>query len=364
MSDKIKIVYIINSFALGGAEKLLLNLCRSLNKEKFEIFVCSATAGGPLANEFEKAGLAIKIFQKRTKLGLSVIWQIYKFLKEVKPQIVHTHLFGGDTWGRLAAILAGIPVIISTEHSINLEEGWLKKKIKLVLSWFSKKIIAISEGVRDYSIKAEKISPKKLAVIYNGIDLKTFQYRGFRPIQAGQLINAAVTARLEKEKGHKYLLAALSKINKKYPNFTLNIIGTGSLEADLKQQAANLGVLEKIVFWGQQLEPEKILKNMDLFILPSLLEGLGIVLLEAQAIGVPVLASNVGGIKEVIKDNETGLLFEPQNAQAIFEAVNALLSNQALAKKLIENAYAQVQAKFTLAKMVEAYEKLYLELVK
>ncbi len=362
MPNKIKIVYIINSLALGGAEKLLLELIKKTDKDKFDISLCTINGAGPLLSEFEKLGITLKIFQKKTKFDLNVIGQSKGFLKEIKPDIVHTHLFAGDTWGRIAAILAHVPVIISTEHNINLDENWLKRIIKLILSWFTDKIIAVSQGVKDYTIKFEKINPQKLEVIYNGIDLNKFNFRGLRQIELNK-INAIVVARLAEQKGHRYLLEAMPDIIKKYPGFVLNILGRGNLKDDLEKQAQDLGIANQVVFKGTSLEPEKILNQMDLFILPSVWEGLGIAIIEAQAIGLPVLASNIGGIKELIEHKKTGLLFEPKDPQAIFEAVDLLLSNPEMAKQLVENAHSQVKEKFSLDNMVTQYEKIYLKLM-
>jgi len=160
------------------------------------------------------------------------------------------------------------------------------------------------------------------------------------------------------------LLEALPIILKKYPNFILNIYGQGSLEASLKEQAKNLGILDKTIFHGEALKMQDVLLETDLFVLPSVWEGLGIAILEAQAIGVPVIASNVDGIKEIIEDKKNGLLFEPKNPQAIFAAVDSLLSNPELTKQMVEQAYQQVQEKFNLHKIVNEYESLYFELVK
>jgi len=364
MTEKIKIVYIINSFALGGAEKLLLDLCRQLDRQKFEPYVCTAVAGGPMAEDFEALGLPVKIFIKKSKLGLGVIWQLVKFLKEVKPQIVHTHLFGGDTWGRIAAILAGVPIIISTEHNINLDESWLKKLIKFKLAIFTKKIIAVSQSVKNYSVKKEKINPKKIAVIYNGIDLHKFSFRGYQSIDLHNKISAVTIARLEPQKGHYYLIDAMPLIIKKYPNFILNIVGAGNLENELKNQAKDLGLQDHVVFWGRRTDPENILPAMALFILPSIWEGLGIAILEAQAVGVPVLASKVGGIMEIIESGKTGLLFAPKNSEAIFQSIEKLLSDSDLQQKIVKNAHEQVKEKFSLENMVQAYEDLYLELAR
>lgn len=359
MNGKIKIIYIINSFVLGGAEKMLLNLCRGLDKEKFDISVCSVTGGGVLANEFEKNNIKVKIFKKQGKVGLGVILQIYRFLKEEKPQIVHTHLFSADFWGKVAAIFAGVPVIITTEHSVNLDEKWLKQKIKWLLSFFTYKIVAVSNGVREYYVSKVKINENKFIVIYNGVDLNTFVFKGYKPVDLAQKINAIIVARLKAVKGHTYLLEAMPMIIKKYPNFILNIVGGGDLEDELKNQVKKMRLENNVIFWGEHSDVEKIFANMDLFILPSLWEGLGIVLLEAQATGLPVLSSKIPGTSEVVENEKTGLLFEVKNSQAIYDSVDKLLSNPDLYKKIVENAHLQVKEKFSLEKMVNEYEKLY-----
>lgn len=358
MNNKIKIVYIINNFVLGGAERLLLDVCRKLDKNKFEITVITIIGNGPLLAEFKKLPINLRIFQKKSKLGLGLICQIRKELKKIKPQIVHTHLFGGDTWGRLAAILAGVPVIISTEHNMGENETWVMKKIKLILSWFTAKIIAVSQGVKDYSVKVEGIKAEKIEVIYNGIDLARFTYRGVKDLDAKK-IEAVVVGRLEEQKGHQYLISAMPKILEKYSGFILNIVGQGSLEKSLKEQVRQLGLKDKVNFKGTSTEVEKILAQMDLFILPSVWEGLGIVILEAQAAGLPVLASNVGGIREIIKSGQNGLLFEPKDPEAIFKTVDKILSNSELRKQIVETANAQVKAKFSLEGMVGKYEEVY-----
>lgn len=364
MSKKIKILYLIDSFSLGGAEKFLLNLCRNLDKEDFEIHVAAVVFGGTLEDEFRSLGIEVKIFNKKGKLSLPLIWQLRRYIKQINPDIVHTNLFGADTWGRIAAILAKTPIIISTEHNVNLDEPHYKKLIKLILSWFTTKIIAISEGVRDYSIKVEKIKSAKIKLIYYGIDLDKFNFRGYRQIDLTKPINAVTVGRLVPQKGHKFLIEALPLIMANYPNFKLHIIGAGKLENDLKEQVKGLGLEESVIFYGQRLDVENIFPKMDLFILPSLWEGLGLVLLEAQAVGVPILAADIPSVSEIIKDEETGLLFPVKNSPAIGQKVNYLLSYPAIAQKIVNNAHNIVSEKFSLRKMVDNYSSLYKQLIK
>jgi glycosyltransferase involved in cell wall biosynthesis len=364
MAKKIKIVYLIDTFYIGGAERLLLDICKNIDKTKFEVYVAAVVCGGSLEQEFRQLDIDVKVFNKKSKLGFGLIKQLRAYLKEIQPQIVHTHLFGADTWGRLAAIFSRVPIIISTEHNINLNENWLKKFLKFVLARFTTKIIAVSQGVKDYSVKIEKIKPQKITVIYNGIDLAKFTYRGYQPLKPQKSIKAVVMARLEKQKGHQYLIKALPLIIKQYPNFKLYIIGTGSLENKLKKQVKQLNLQDNVVFKGKILQPEKILQQMDLFILPSVWEGLGIAILEAQAVGLPVLASNIPGPDELIEANKTGLLFEPKNSGAISKKVKELLAQPELAEQMVKQAREQVESKFSLKQMVNNYTDLYLNLRK
>jgi glycosyltransferase involved in cell wall biosynthesis len=295
------------------------------------------------------------------KNKLEILWQIYKYLKNKKPQIVHTHLFGADTWGRIAAIAARLPVIISTEHNINLSEDYLKRIIKKFLSLFTDKIIAVSEGVKKYSVSKERINTDKIEVIYNGIDLNNFPFRGTREIDLVN-IHAGVVARLREQKGHVYLIQALPEIISKYPGFKLKIIGGGELEVKLREEVNGLNLNKYVEFLGDQKDISQILNGLDLFILPSLWEGLGISVLEAQAVGVPVLVSNVGGLKEVVADKINGILFQSSSSQSIVEAVDWVLQNKAELPKMVFVARKSVEDKFDLREMVKKYEEVYQEL--
>ncbi|MFC1598719.1 glycosyltransferase [Patescibacteria group bacterium] len=361
--NKIKIVYLIDSFSLGGAEKFLLDLCQKIDKNKFEVHVAAVVFAGPLLKEFEKLDIQIKVFNKKTKLGLGLLWQLYKYLKHTKPQIVHTNLFGADTWGRVAALLARVPLIVLTEHNINLDEPKFKKLIKLVLSKFTTKIVAVSQGVKEYTVQTEKINKEKIQTIYYGIDLNKYQFRGYQAIDQQKTINAVCVGRLEEQKGHQYLIAALPLILKNYPSFKLHLIGAGSLADKINRQVKDLNLTDNVKFYGQRMDVSELLPQMDLFILPSIWEGLGIVLLEAQAVGLPVLASNIPAVNEVVKHEQTGLLFEPKNSQAIYEQVKHLIADQKLAENLVNKASLQIKNDFGLDTMVQNYANLYLDLI-
>lgn len=356
---KVKIIHIITSLNFGGAEIMLLDLARGFPQEFFEVKVATVVRGGVLVEDFRAAGIETHIFQKKGKLGLGVIWKLWRFLRREKSDVVHTHLFGGDTWGRIAAVLAGAPVIISTEHNTNFDEGWMKRKTKKFLSYFTKKIVAVSEAVKNYSVSRDKIKAKKIIVIANGINLEKFA--GIPEKEFGDPPVIGIVGRLEEQKGHKYLFEALNLI-KAIP-WVLWVVGDGSRKAELERLAKDLNLRERIIFLGARKNIAEILSGIDIFVFPSLWEGLGLAVLEAAAAGKPIVASRVGGIPEIIDDGKTGILVEPKNVKSLADGLEHVLLGKVDAREMGERAREMVKKKFSAEKMVEEYEKLYKELL-
>lgn len=357
--NKIKIIHIITSLNFGGAERMLFDLVRHLNKERYEVKVATVVNGGPLVEDFRAAGVEVKIFQKKSRLGLGVIRQIYKYLRKEKPRLVHTHLFGGDTWGRLAAIFARVPVIVSTEHNTNLDEGWLKRRIKKFLSFFTKRVITVSKAVKEYSAAIDRIKRKKIVVIPNGIEIDKFAAIPEKQFGSPSIIG--VVGRLEEQKGHEYLFEALNLL-KTIP-WTLWVVGDGFLKANLERLAKDLSLRERIIFLGARRNIVEILSQIDIFVLSSLWEGLGLAVLEAAAAGKPIVASRVGGIPEIIEDGKTGVLVQAKNVKSLADGLERVLLGEREAKEMGRKAREVVAEKFSVEKMVEGYERLYEELM-
>lgn len=352
---KTKIIHIITSLNFGGAEIMLLDLARGLSSEFFEVKVATVVRGGALVEDFRNVGVSTHVFEKKGKIGLGVIWKLWRFLRCEKPDIVHTHLFGGDTWGRIAAILARVPVIISTEHNTNFDEGWTKRRVKKFLSLFTKKIVAVSEAVKNYSVSRDKIKEKKITVIENGINFEKFAEIPEKEFGDPPVIG--VVGRLEEQKGHKYLFEALNLI-KTIP-WTLWVVGDGSKKNELERLVKDLNLRERIIFLGARKNVAEILSGIDIFAFPSLWEGLGLAVLEAAAAGKPIVASRVGGIPEIIEDEKTGILVEPKNVKSLADGLERVLLGKIDAKEMGARVREIVKEKFGMKKMVEKYEDLY-----
>jgi len=367
--SKENILYIIWSLSQGGAERVVINLAKGLDRTRFNPMVCCLNEKGEFANELEDIGIPVIPLHKKGKLDIVVINRLIAVIKQYQIDIVHTHLFGSNLWGRIAAILARVPVIIATEHNVDVQKTRFHLTIDRWLSRRTDKIIAVSNKVKEFYV-GKGISADKIEVIYNGIEItKSPSHQVTRSpvkdeleIRDGEVV-LAVVGRLVPQKGHRYLFEALGLLNGKY-RFKLLVVGEGPMKDSLWSIVNSLLLKDKVIFTGMRKDVRNILGITDILILPSLREGLPIVALEAMASGVPVVATKVGGTPEVVEDGITGLLVESENPFALAEATNRLFNNRGLARKLGENGYKRVKEMFSLEKMVEGHQRVYEELYK
>lgn len=360
--QKIKILFITNALEVGGAEKFLLDLIKHLDRASFEPSLATVIGGGSLEPNFQALNLPIYIHGRqrwRYLGGLKQFWQLYKLIKKIKPDIVHTQLFAADLWGRLAASLAGVKLIITTEQNVNLDQSWLRETLKKLTYRLTTKVVAISTAVKNYAIKRYGVSPEKIEIIPNDVDLITWEKRlATAPIKKSDKKILITTGRLVPQKGQKYLLEAMAQLPQKN-DCELWLVGGGPLKEALENQAKDLG-LEKIVkFLGTRHDVPELLAQADLFVFSSVFEGLGIAVLEAAIAKLPLVASKIDGILDIIQDKQSGLLVEPKNPTALAQAIATLLNNPEQAQKMADQAYTYVKNNFDIKVIVEKYQKLF-----
>lgn len=359
METRIKIAYIMPSMARGGAERFLLDLLSQLDRQLFAPMVILFKDRGPWYEELTALRLPVFTLTKKTWLGLGNIRQIYNLLKAESPQIVHTQL-GGDIRGRLAAKLAGIKIIISTEQNINRAETWYRRWLKIITSVWAKNIVAISTAVaadmrRRYFLPARQCR----LIIPNGLNLDNFPYQEERPRQTPLLVGAV--GRLTAQKGFDLLIAAWKEI--KPSGVKLLIAGDGAERNNLQKQIDNSGLKDQIKLVGDLTVISSFYRRLNLFIMPSRWEGLGIAALEAGACGVPVVASDADGLKDIVK-TETGSTFPAGDikslGQTLTQALAAIHSKETKLKQ--RRLRALIVNNFTIAAVSAAYTDLYLDL--
>lgn len=355
MAEKKKIIYVIPTLGFGGAERLVLDLLKNINREKYDLRMVAMVRGGGMEPMYRETGVPLKIFYKKGKLGLNVFFKLKKYFNDEKPDIVHTNLFGADIWAGLAAWFANVPHIVKTEHNLNFEEGMFKKLVKRMTTFIFDKMVAISPAVVEYMTQVERMPKVKIKIIYNGIDISRFPKKEHRNYsEPPQLINVS---RLEKQKGHSNLIMALEKI--KNIDWRMNFVGDGSLRIKLENQVREAGLSERVKFLGNREDVPKLLQDSDIFIFTPIWEGLGLAALEAGAVGLPIVASDVDGIKNIFEDNETAQLVEPNNPEALAKVISWAIEHQDKAQYMGQLANKMVQEKFSIERMAEDYEYLY-----
>ncbi|MEK9183087.1 MAG: glycosyltransferase [Patescibacteria group bacterium] len=362
MSQKIKIIFVMNAMEIGGAEKFFYDLLKHLDKEKFAPQLATVIGSGALENDFRALGLPVHIFGHRRLSylgGIRQCWQLYRLFKKEKPQIVHTQLFAADLWGRLAARLARVPIIITTEQNINYDQSWIRELLKRITYHLADATVAISSAVKRYARYKYKVPKDKILMIPNDVDVDEFE----KQLALSSVVKPAkpvilTVGRLVEQKGQKYLLEAFAELKNK-EKYELWVVGEGPLRAVLEQQTKELGIGEQVKFLGARRDIPALLSQADLFVFPSLWEGLGIAVLEAALAKAPIVASAVDGILDIIEDNETGYLVESGDSEDLQFTMEKMLANPGRAKFMAEAAYAKVKNNFDIKVVVRKYEELY-----
>jgi len=364
MQYKPKLLRIITWLPVGGIEKRLVRVL-SLLRDKYDITVCCIRdKQGAYENDLRDIGIKVRKIHMRSRLDPVGLYRLYKFMKNEKFDIVHTHMYRSNTPGRIAAKFAGIPVIIANLHNI---DTWKTKKhflIDRILSNCTDKIIAVSDAVIEFNIKNSGIDPTKFVTIYNGIDIEEFKgdfdYQAKREeigIREDELL-VGIFARLYPQKGHEYFLEAASKINKAIDNVIFMIVGEGPLESELKEQAMQLGIRGKVIFTGLRHDIPDLLHIIDVSVLSSFIEGFSNVVLESMAAGKPVVATDAGGNKEAVIDGETGFIVPPANSDKLANVIMKILDNKQLRIDMGRKSRECV-AKFSIQEMARQTDNLY-----
>jgi glycosyltransferase involved in cell wall biosynthesis len=362
-----KLMQITHDLAIGGLQQVVVNICRSINREKFDVSVLCLRALGEFVPEVEKLGVRVFFLpQKEKGTDYFSFFKVAKILRQEQIDVIHTHNTQPFVDGTLGALLSGVKTIVHTDHARDFPDKTRYMVAEHLMSYFAYRVIGVSEHTSANLVHYEKISPKKVMTIENGLDGSRFQIEIDRPAKRkelgiegiGPIIGLGV--RLTEQKGITYLLQAMPEIIKAVPDVTLVIAGDGTLKNELRHEAVTLGIKEHVLFLGSRLDIPQLLKLFDIYVLPSLWEGLPMVLLEAMAAGCSIVATDVGGNAQVITDRYNGMLIEPRNPQKIAEAVVTLLTRIDLRDNYINNAFQVFSHRFSADIMTKKYENIYL----
>jgi len=373
----IRVLHLIDSLGLGGAERLLCTNLAHIDPHKFQNTVVYLFEQDDLRDEIESMGVECE------GLALRSVWDwpkaatgLRRSIAKIRPDLIHTNLVKSDIYGRIVGRGLGIPVI-STIHETpwgNPEFESPRYSLIRVLDSLTARhcvrtFVCVSKFSATTAQKCLGIAAQRTRLIYNSLDLDLFtnvtaeEVAAIRsefqiPREEKVLLNVG---RLVSQKGHRYLLMAFRNVLDNHPNMRLLIRGSGTLRFDLERMCRDLGVQSKVTFVEPLSNIRKLFAICDLFVFPSLYEGLGIALLEAMAMGKPCIASNIGPIPEVVEHGRNGLLVRPGDPHSLATAIAGLLENPKLCRHMGDQARQIVKERFDIRKNIKLLEKVYEE---
>lgn len=362
-----RVVHLIKAKQIGGAERHLLMLLPALIERGVDVHLLVITEPDtPMDDLFagaEERKIPAESIVVKSNIDALIIKRIRDRLLDLKPDILHTHLIHADTYGLAAGKLAGVPNIITSRHN---DDDFRSKR---VVKWASgvmwsgfKACIAISDAIKKFAIEVENCPAEKVYTVKYGIEHEALSQAKFDAARAKILAEFALpdnahllgmACRLVEQKGLPYALQALAKIHAEYPDAHLLIAGDGDLMHELIHLAAQLEITDNVHFPGWRSDVPDLMAAFDIFLMPSLWEGFGLVVLEAMSKRRPVIASAVTALPEVVEHGQTGLLIPPEDSDALADAIKTLLSDRSLRVHMGMVGEDRVEQHFTVARMAD-----------
>jgi glycosyltransferase involved in cell wall biosynthesis len=360
-----KLLFIIGPMMGGGGEKQLIDLCSGLDKSEFTTHVAVLNYKGRLYEELEKVADHVTLIPKSNKFDVRVIFRLRSLIQDIKPDLIQTYMWTGNLWGRLAALTGFKGPLITTEHCNGQSKTAQHIFIDRILYHFTHRLISVSHAGADFYQRVIGVPKSKIQVIHNGraslLDapirtsaLEVLQLPANRPI-------VSLIGRFSKEKGHKRLLKIIPDIIQQVPNVLFYLPGEGDMWDEINAQCKKMHLEKHVILPGFVENMSAVYAVTDVVIIPSDFEGISLVLLEAIAWGLPIVATSVGGTPEVITSGKDGFLFSPNALSKFTSPLVALLRSSKLRQKIGQAAKLRFNNHFTQQKMVAKFVEVYRE---
>ncbi len=369
------VTHVIKVVAVAGAERHLLILLPALRARGVDAdLLVLAEPGNPMDDMLaaaEKAALPVQREFIPRDVSPGLLLRLAQRFRAERPDVVHTHLFHADLYGLIAARWAGVPRVVSSRH--NDDSFRRLAPVRWLNRWLWRQFdggIAISEHVRRFCLTTEGAPPGKLTTIPYGLNGASLRVgKGARTVICNELglppdaLLVGMVCRLIEQKGVVYGLQAFWRVSARFPQAHLLIAGEGPLRGELERQAISYRLGDRVHFLGWRDDARAIIAALDVLLAPSLWEGFGLNLLEAMALGTPVLASSVSAIPEIILDGETGLLAPPRDVDHLTSSLLLLLADAPLRRQLAEAAARRQETVFSVEQMADRTLAFYRQLV-
>jgi sugar transferase (PEP-CTERM/EpsH1 system associated) len=358
----ISTVQVIYSLEIGGAEKLAATIGAHLDRKKFRPVICALDADGPLADELRQREIPYHVLWRKG-IEAGVLARLYRCFRQEKARIVHTHQFPQLLFSLLPARLAGAKVV-HTEHEFYTyrDHPWARRLFRQ-LSRFCSALTVVGPEVARYYTEELGIHRRRIHIIANGVDLHQFNFETEAARRRLELstddVVFGIVGRLEPEKDHRTLLQAFRALVDHRKAARLLIIGDGSLRGELESHSRSLGLERNVTFLGARTDIPELLAALDVFVLSSVHEGVPLSVIEAMGAGKPIVATDVGGMRLLVKPSINGLLVPAANPAALAAAMENLAANPALRREFGVHSRRMAHDSFSVSTMIERYQEIY-----
>jgi len=366
---RLRVLQILHGLSPAGAEQLVYEMSIA-NRPCLVTQVACLDHEGPLADELRAQGIGVHFTRRREGIDLNQIRCLSRLIGSFKPHVVHAHQYTPFFYGSLASLLAGRGKVLFTEHGRHFPDvvGWKRKAFNRFLSLRAAHVTAVCDFTRRRLVEREGIAAGKIEVVYNGVDVERFENRP-GPAEARRRLGLGADARVIMQVGtfrpvkdQATALRAMCLVRKEDPLALLVFVGDGPDRPACERLARSLSLQQAVRFLGVRRDMPQVLSAADVFLLTSLSEAHSVSLLEAMACGLPIVATNVGGIPETVVDNETGLLAPAGDARAIARCLLRLLAQDDLRRRMGQAGLQRVRARFPRSRMHRRYMEIYCRL--
>ncbi|UCE24393.1 MAG: glycosyltransferase [Candidatus Zixiibacteriota bacterium] len=371
MNDKMNILQYIETSGPGGAETVLVNIARHMDRSRFNPYVVLHKSRW-VHQQLEAIGVPTRIIPCGRSWDIGFLYRFVKTCRELKINVIHAHLFGAGLYASLAGVILRVPVIVTFHNELLLpgrRERFLRLK-NFLIRHLASRLILVADFMKDDYVSRGKYPAGRLQTIYNGIECTSNEtpsdvavLRKELGLSESDLVVGHV-ANFRPPKGHRYLAEAAAKVCAEIPNAKFLLVGEfgdGSIKSEVEMLAGQFGIQDKLLMLGFRSDVGRLLNLIDVFVLSSISEGHPLSVVEAMAAGKPVVATNVGGLPEIVDQGETGYLVEPGDSSTLAEKLCLLLRNSDLRERMGHRSRELARRRFSLETMMTGYEKLYQE---
>jgi len=367
----IRVIHLTEALNIGGLERNILMLIQGLAEHGWDVSIWCLSYGGPFVQEFRNRGIDVRVLRVSRYYHPLHLAKLWRELRAARPAIVHAHGDFAGIFGRIATILAGVPHVLMHGQNRPGEDQYARHVWQnRVLTGICDGIIACSYDTMAYYLEEEGVPPPKVTTVHNPVDTELFRRVPAHGVKTSlgwdeHVVLAGTVARMTKVKGHTYLIKAAPEIIASVPEARFVFVGDGPERPNLEREVHQLGLENYFCFTGMRDDVPRLLSAMDLFVLPTATrEGLPLSIAEAMACGLPVVATDVGGVREAVLDRETGFLVPPCDVKALTRAILALLQDERKRREFGRAGHEYCLREYSADLMVRRVEAIYENLLK